>query len=295
MRQKKINDILYVFDTTPYEITQDTDADVIKVQEESYAGFITLNESLANKIVKFNYHVMTVTKQEWADYINADEPVDPDEPSETGFVVGNTYHIFDDDNAQYFDITISKIDDEFAYGDILASSNQYVFDAESTVYCKLPIENAEFINTNQVAENACILAYYDEREEQEAQWDEFMPVIYTTANFVYKQNDMNNIYIRFGEDTTFECSQEVTQALLYDKDNYGPAEFVFGTYDEPSSADPMIEDVYDEETFIKRIYKDAVDSQNIFFEITADNMITFYNPYNYQLPIICYLVIDVIM
>lgn len=81
MKQKKINDILYVFDTTPYKITQDTDANVIKVQEESYAGFVTLNTSLANKIEKYNYHVMTVTKQEWGDYINADDPVDPVEPT----------------------------------------------------------------------------------------------------------------------------------------------------------------------------------------------------------------------
>lgn len=73
MQQKKINDILYVFDFTPYEITQDTDAEIIKVQEESYAGFIALNESLADKIVKYNYNMMTVQPLEWAPYIESKE------------------------------------------------------------------------------------------------------------------------------------------------------------------------------------------------------------------------------
>jgi hypothetical protein len=77
MKQKKINDILYVFDITPYQITEDTDAEVIKVQEECVAGFKELNESLADKIVAYNYHTMTVTQQEWAPYVDQDEPEPP--------------------------------------------------------------------------------------------------------------------------------------------------------------------------------------------------------------------------
>ena len=73
MKQKKIGDILYVFDVTPYEITEDTDADIIKVQQECYEGFVYLNESLADKIVKYNYHMFTVTQQEWAPYVDAKE------------------------------------------------------------------------------------------------------------------------------------------------------------------------------------------------------------------------------
>lgn len=75
MRQKLLDKILYVFDVTPYEITEDGDAaDVIKVQLECYDGFIALNPDLADKIVKYNYHMFTVNKQEWSDYVDAEEP-----------------------------------------------------------------------------------------------------------------------------------------------------------------------------------------------------------------------------
>ena len=74
MKQKRINDILYVFDITPYQITEDTDAEVIKVQEECVAGFKELNESLANKIVAYNYHVACVQVPEWAPYVDQDDP-----------------------------------------------------------------------------------------------------------------------------------------------------------------------------------------------------------------------------
>lgn len=77
MKQKKINDILYVFDITPYQITEDTDAEVIKVQEECVAGFKELNESLADKIVAYNYHVACVQVPEWAPYVDESDPEPP--------------------------------------------------------------------------------------------------------------------------------------------------------------------------------------------------------------------------
>lgn len=77
MRQKLLDKILYVFDVTPYEITEDVDeATTIKVQQETYDGFIALNPDLASKIVKYNYHMLTVNRLEWADYVN-----EPDEPA----------------------------------------------------------------------------------------------------------------------------------------------------------------------------------------------------------------------
>ena len=81
MKQKLLNDILYVFSVEPYEITEDTEATTIKVQQECYEGFVELNPDLASKIVKYNYHMITVNKQEWADYVDAEEPetkVDPE-------------------------------------------------------------------------------------------------------------------------------------------------------------------------------------------------------------------------
>lgn len=73
MQQKKIGDVLYVFDTTPYEITEDTDAKVIKVQGEYLEGFAELNESLEDKLSPINYKVFTVTAQEWGAYVNGPE------------------------------------------------------------------------------------------------------------------------------------------------------------------------------------------------------------------------------
>ncbi|MEE3443218.1 MAG: hypothetical protein VZQ49_00025 [Methanobrevibacter sp.] len=79
MKQKRINDILYVFDITPYQITEDTEAEVIKVQEECVAGFKELNESFADKIVAYNYHVACVQVPEWAPYVDQDDslPIEP--------------------------------------------------------------------------------------------------------------------------------------------------------------------------------------------------------------------------
>ena len=74
MKQKRLGDILYVFDVNPYEITSDTDAEVVKVQEESFAGFIEMNPSLAEKIVKYNYHTMCVNVPEWAPYVEQEDP-----------------------------------------------------------------------------------------------------------------------------------------------------------------------------------------------------------------------------
>lgn len=80
MKQKKIGDILYVFDDVPYYIQEDTDATTIYVQEEYLGGYKELNPALA--FTPYNYRLLRVSKPEWADYINADdEPVEDEEYS----------------------------------------------------------------------------------------------------------------------------------------------------------------------------------------------------------------------
>ena len=108
MKQKRIEDTLYVFDVTPYTITEDTDASTIKVQQECYDEFIALNPDIASKIVKYNYHMFTVNKQEWSDYV--DEP-DP-EPE--------TYHVYlnptSDASQETLTVTIDDVTvDEWSY------------------------------------------------------------------------------------------------------------------------------------------------------------------------------------
>ena len=54
MKQKKIGDILYVYSTTAYEITEDTDAEVIKIQLECIPAYEALNASLKDKFEPIN-------------------------------------------------------------------------------------------------------------------------------------------------------------------------------------------------------------------------------------------------
>lgn len=67
MKQKKIGDILYVFQQEAYTITEDTDAVIIYVPEESYSAYKTLNPSLS-KLAKKNYDVQFVSAPEWNIY-----------------------------------------------------------------------------------------------------------------------------------------------------------------------------------------------------------------------------------
>ena len=70
MKQKKIGDILYVYSTTAYEITEDTDATVIKIQEECIPAYAALNSTLVSKFSPINYKLFCVKHPEWADYMN---------------------------------------------------------------------------------------------------------------------------------------------------------------------------------------------------------------------------------
>lgn len=78
MKQKLLGEVLYVFDTVPYEITEDaSEASVIKVQEEVLKGFVELNEALSDKFVPYNYHVVCVNVTEWAPYVDQPDPEPP--------------------------------------------------------------------------------------------------------------------------------------------------------------------------------------------------------------------------
>ena len=78
--QKLVGTELYVFDLTPFEITQQTsDATVIFVQNECIDGYKELNASLADKIKGFNQFAICVTDP-WAGGV---EP-GPEPPTPTG-------------------------------------------------------------------------------------------------------------------------------------------------------------------------------------------------------------------
>ena len=71
--QKKVGNTLYVFDTTPFTITEDTDAEVIYVQNECLKGYLELNTELESKIKTFNQWVICVNAP-WADTGTSEQP-----------------------------------------------------------------------------------------------------------------------------------------------------------------------------------------------------------------------------
>ena len=64
--QKKVGNALYVFDTTPFTITEDTNVEVIYVQYECLKGYLELNTELESKIKTFNQWVLCVNAP-WSD------------------------------------------------------------------------------------------------------------------------------------------------------------------------------------------------------------------------------------
>ena len=69
--QKKVGNALYVFDTTPFTITEDTNAEVIYVQEECLKGYLELNTELESKIKTFNQWVLCVNAP-WVDRVTTE-------------------------------------------------------------------------------------------------------------------------------------------------------------------------------------------------------------------------------
>lgn len=80
MKQKKVGNKLYVLDMTPYVITEDTDVDIIFVQQEKFDGYVALNPTLASKIATINYLVYSVQPKEWATEPGPEPPVEPKDP-----------------------------------------------------------------------------------------------------------------------------------------------------------------------------------------------------------------------
>lgn len=182
MQQKRVNDKLYVLDFNPYEITEDTDVDIIYVQQEKYDEYVELNPSLADKIKTINYLVYTVKKKEWAD----DEP-SPSEKKETGLNFNASYYTFNQgdtgnftdfiDNPNNLDYLINIIDQNGYTLD--QSDNEYItwdgelnYTVQNNFTSGLTIlldraEDDEWYGVSGVSETI-ILPNENEQQEQEA-------------------------------------------------------------------------------------------------------------------------------
>ena len=75
MKQKLLNDVLYVYSLEPYVIVKDTQASVIYVQEELFDEYKALNPELT-QLAKKNYNLIAVIEPEWNEFIH--EKIDPD-------------------------------------------------------------------------------------------------------------------------------------------------------------------------------------------------------------------------
>lgn len=66
-KQVKINNDLYVLTSTPYQI--ETDADRIFIPEDSFDEFLLINETLEDKLYKYNYNVYAVNQEPLKSYL----------------------------------------------------------------------------------------------------------------------------------------------------------------------------------------------------------------------------------
>lgn len=79
MKGYKLDKTLYIFDATPAVIPVSVDdVDVIYVQQELLAAYVSDNPDAASKIKPYNYKMIAVNKLPWADYINEDILEDPE-------------------------------------------------------------------------------------------------------------------------------------------------------------------------------------------------------------------------
>lgn len=70
----------YIFPQTAAEIPE-VEASVFYVQEEDFTAWVDKNESIADKLVKYNYNTITVNAKEWAGHTNDDLTPAPTQPT----------------------------------------------------------------------------------------------------------------------------------------------------------------------------------------------------------------------
>lgn len=74
------NGICYIF---PQEVAQisEVEADFYYVQQEDYAAWVAANESIADKIVKYNFNILTAKAKPFAGHTDDDlEPAQKEDP-----------------------------------------------------------------------------------------------------------------------------------------------------------------------------------------------------------------------
>lgn len=92
--QKKVGNALYVFDTTPFTITEDTDAEVIYVQQEYLKGYLELNTELESKIKTFNQWLLCVNAPWAAEVTPGPGPGPGPTPNYHLLTLSDTYNMY---------------------------------------------------------------------------------------------------------------------------------------------------------------------------------------------------------
>lgn len=93
-----VNGKAYIFPQTAAEIPE-VEADVFYVQEENFTEWVAENESIADKLVKYNYNLISVQPKVWAGHTDDDlEPAQKEDPELAWSEDSATVTIGADDN-----------------------------------------------------------------------------------------------------------------------------------------------------------------------------------------------------
>ena len=146
MKQVKVNDILYVMDTEPYEITEDTDASIIYVPEDSYDGYTEINSGLT--LTKYNYNCIVVNVP---DYVI--------EMEKLGSLIRTKVNVSSTSNATWLVGTISNVEEMYIDGVKLEEpvlkytfSTDGVHSVDYKLTAKETIADSQFSNRYSITE-----------------------------------------------------------------------------------------------------------------------------------------------
>lgn len=138
--QKKVGNALYVFDTTPFTITEDTNVEVIYVQYECLKGYLELNTELESKIKTFNQWLLCVNAP-WAD-TGTSEPT-------------KNYHLLTVSGSSTQDLWVQHYDESLPPG----NNNESFFDSYNQWQREAGMINTE--EYNKIYCNAGAIIYID--------------------------------------------------------------------------------------------------------------------------------------
>ena len=258
--QKKVGNALYVFDTTPFTITEDTDAEVIYVQQEYLKGYLELNTELESKIKTFNQWLLCVNAP-WAAEVTPGPGPGPTpnyhlltiSDASTIYITGYDYELLPGDysNDWFSEINRNQRDAGMIDGD---EGNKIYCNAGAKVFLMKEISDFESMTGLELIQT---------------EWGEKYGFVMgdsdMTVNYSYTEKPMYNI--NFTEDSNATADVEIAPSNQMIAGNYVVLQFMNGqgsstiaitsndvelTYDQPN--DEYSFTMPDHDVNIKAVY-----------------------------------------